>query len=389
MVLFEPGLREGRNDPSSAAHWPPPQSLSNRVILVRHGRSTYNDQGRYQGRCDDSVLTEKGRRCAYQTGVFLRGLKLDAIYTSPLQRTQQTAQEILAALGETTDSLPTLSVTDQLKEIDMVAWQGLPFQYVREQFAGDYRRWQERPHKFQMAQVNDLAFASPPPPCFPVLDLYQQAEQFWQDLPRYSGQTTLIVSHGGTNRALISTAIGLTPDRYHVLQQSNCGISVLNFPQKRHSAQLEMLNSTAHIGETLPKLKEGKQGLRLILVPDRQKPQLLQKLVEQDINFTLSSKLVDTEQIRQLFPKAVHLQVLREDFPQAWRQAIFQPYSRSKHLITGLVIFREEIIKSILCQELGLSEQFWRLQLGEGISIIHYPSAASHPVLQALNFTGA
>ena len=241
-----------------------------------------------------------------------------------------------------------------------------------------------------MAQVNDLAFASPPQPCFPVLDLYQQAEQFWQDLPRYSGQTILIISHGGTNRALISTAIGLTPDRYHILQQSNCGISVLNFPQnERHSAQLEMLNSTAHIGETLPKLKEGKQGLRLILVPDRQKPQLLQKLVEQDISFTLSSKLVDTEQILQLFPKAVHLQVLREDFPQAWRQAIFQPYSRSKHLITGLVIFREEIIKSLLCQELGLSEQFWRLQLGEGISVIHYPSAASHPVLQALNFTGA
>lgn len=35
-----------------------------RAILVRHGRSTYNEQGRFQGSCNDSVLTTKGKKSA-------------------------------------------------------------------------------------------------------------------------------------------------------------------------------------------------------------------------------------------------------------------------------------------------------------------------------------
>lgn len=71
------------------------QSSITRVILVRHGQSTYNAQKRYQGSCDDSVLTEKGHSDAYRTGVALKTIKLDAVYTSPLRRTQETTAEIL------------------------------------------------------------------------------------------------------------------------------------------------------------------------------------------------------------------------------------------------------------------------------------------------------
>ncbi|MGF1936714.1 MAG: histidine phosphatase family protein [Nostoc sp. ChiQUE02] len=35
------------------------------MILVRHGQSTYNAQKRYQGSCDDSVLTDKERSDTY------------------------------------------------------------------------------------------------------------------------------------------------------------------------------------------------------------------------------------------------------------------------------------------------------------------------------------
>ena len=39
-----------------------------RVILVRHGQSSFNAEGRYQGSSDESVLTEFGRQTARQTG---------------------------------------------------------------------------------------------------------------------------------------------------------------------------------------------------------------------------------------------------------------------------------------------------------------------------------
>lgn len=40
---------------------------------------------------------------------------------------------------------PECTSTPIVAEIDLPAWQGLPFQYVREQFADDYRTWKECP----------------------------------------------------------------------------------------------------------------------------------------------------------------------------------------------------------------------------------------------------
>jgi probable phosphoglycerate mutase len=76
-----------------------------RVILVRHGESTYNALGLYQGSSDESVLTEAGCHTARQTGAFLRGLAIDAIYTSSLQRAQETAREMLAVMAPVVDAV--------------------------------------------------------------------------------------------------------------------------------------------------------------------------------------------------------------------------------------------------------------------------------------------
>lgn len=405
-------------------------SSSTRVILVRHGGSNYNEQGIYQGSGDDSFLTQQGQNCAYQTGIALKELGIEATYTSRSQRTQRTAIEILAAMNKTVDHLCPLHVHDKLQEISMHLWEGLPLNYVQQQFAQQYRCWQEQPHKFQMSKPQstqtwhanvetlhatsvqisrgNIAVAnSSKQRCFPVLDLYEQARQFWQEiLPRHVGKTVLIVSHGGTNRALISTAINLRPECYHTLQQSNCGISILHFsvPQIQR-AQLEMLNCTTQLGETLPKLKQGKQGLRLLLLPSdginlHQTRKVAEFLKHESINFSLSSDLASShltaEGILKYHPAAIQFQVLRDDFPQAWQQAILSRRSRvasermdATSLITGLVVASETIIKSILSQVLGLeSDQFWRLQLSQGgISVIHYPATNCSPVFQAMNIT--
>jgi probable phosphoglycerate mutase len=103
---------------------------------------------------------------------------------------------------------------------------------------------------------------------FPVVALYEQAKQFWQEvLPRHQGGTILIVGHNGINRCLISSALGISPARYHSIQQSNCGINVLNFAGGWGEAvQLESLNQTSHMGDALPTPREGNRGLRFLLV---------------------------------------------------------------------------------------------------------------------------
>ncbi len=235
-----------------------------RVIIVRHGQSTYNTEKRIQGRTDASKLTEKGRNDASLVGKALSNISFNAIYSSPLKRATETAEIIFHSLENNSGQSVVPQTDDKLLEIDLPAWQGMLSAEVKQNLSEDYHIWQERPHKLQML-VQDAEGSRE---FFPVIALYEQARLFWQEiLPRHQGETILIVGHNGINRALISTALGISPSRYHSIQQSNCGVSVLNFSGGLgEPVQLESMNQTQHLGESLPSLRPNHQGIRLLLV---------------------------------------------------------------------------------------------------------------------------
>jgi phosphoserine phosphatase len=372
-------------------------SLATRVILVRHGRSTFNEQGRYQGNNNEATLTEKGKSTAHQTAAALKDIHIDAIYTSPLTRAKQTLYEMMTVMGEQA-GLRSVELVDQLREINMPTWEGLSFQQVREQFSEDYACWKQRPHEFQM---HDPALSWQGSP---VVELYQRAREFWQHvLPRHVGQTILVISHGGTNHALISTALGISAEHHHTIQQSNCGVSILEFPLGTSQAQLRAVNLTEHLGETLPKLKEGKKGLRLLLVPcSRSKVDytpiaaLLQPVT---IDFSLSIASEPSQQaIAQILhhhPTAIQLQTEREDLAQAWQRSMTHQRRFHPQVMTGVVVASVPVLQSLVAQALEhrrvhisvpnpLTESLY-LQPG-ALSVLHYPSAEHPPILQALNF---
>jgi len=236
--------------------------LTTRVILVRHGESSFNVERRVQGHLDESSLTEAGQASAVQVGETLSDLTFDAVYSSPLKRAKETADLILTRL-KVSPAQP-LQTTDNLKEVNLVLWEGLLFTEVQEKYPEEYQNWREAPHRLKMV----LPSADGSVDYYPVPDLYEQAKTFWREvLPQHPGQTILIVAHSGINRALISTAIGLTPDRYQAVNQSNCGISVLNFAGGLGElVQIELLNLTAHLGQPLPKPRKGDRGPRFLLV---------------------------------------------------------------------------------------------------------------------------
>ena len=63
-----------------------------RLLLIRHGLSSFNREKRIQGRADNSTLTEEGLLQAEKAGKALDKLSIQAIYTSPLQRALDTAK---------------------------------------------------------------------------------------------------------------------------------------------------------------------------------------------------------------------------------------------------------------------------------------------------------
>jgi len=226
------------------------------VIIVRHGQSDYNAQKKIQGRSNDSVLTEKGYADAKILGETLKNYSIDAFYCSPLQRAFATAQ----TLGKCLINPPTIEATDKLKEIDLPLWQNLEKDQVKQQFPEEYRLWKENPEKLTMIRDGEEFY--------PIQSLYQQAQEFWQEvIPKHSGQTILIVGHNGINRCLIMSAVGVPLSNYHSIQQSNCCINVLNFTGGwGEIVQIESLNQTSHLGAPLPSYRNPHQGPRLLLV---------------------------------------------------------------------------------------------------------------------------
>lgn len=355
-------------------------ALPSRVILVRHGRSSFNDQGRYQGSSDEAVLTPKGIKTAQQVGKYLRSIAIDAVYTSPLQRAKQTTEEIIKAMAD--NRLKPITISHELREMDLSVWEGLTYDYVRQHYRDAYECWQQRPHEFKLPNAYGYHF--------PVNDLYGRAQQFWvHHLHHHPGKTVLIVSHGGTNHALISTAFGLSPHHHHCLQQSNCGISTLKFLGQ--TVQLTQLNQTTTIKENLPKLKAGKQGLRLLLLPEETLTplacrQLAQRLLPIDLDFCLSAtagqKWIPI--LLRHHSQATRFGAETPNFLNDWQQALVESLEPGQGLMTGVAIASTISIQTLLSQTLG-SHKGTSIFLKPGhLSVIHYPQN-HRPIVQAIN----
>ena len=89
------------------------------LLLIRHGQSTWNAEGRWQG-WSDAPLTALGRTQAAEAAERLRGLGLSTVRASDLDRAGTTA----AILGEAL-ALGTVVIDDGLREYNVGAWEGL------------------------------------------------------------------------------------------------------------------------------------------------------------------------------------------------------------------------------------------------------------------------
>ncbi len=102
--------------------------MGSRVLLVRHGQSEWNAQGRWQGQADPP-LTDAGRAQARAVARAIGGV--DAIFSSDLRRAAETAQIVSDALG-----VGPVIVDPALRERDAGAWSGLTRDEIRERFPG-------------------------------------------------------------------------------------------------------------------------------------------------------------------------------------------------------------------------------------------------------------
>ena len=173
------------------------------LYLARHGQSEWNNQQLVTGQLDPA-LSPKGVEQSQALAHCLEHEHLEAIYTSALQRTRDTAQPTAVAKQLAIQSMPALN------EIHLGVLQGR-FRDERDpQAQAMWAEWQS----------NMLGHRVPGGESFS--DLKQRVMRTLQDiLHNHAGQTLLIVGHRGTNRVLMGTLMQWAPERWPDLRLRN------------------------------------------------------------------------------------------------------------------------------------------------------------------------
>lgn len=162
------------------------------LVLIRHGETDWNREGRYQGQ-SDVPLNETGRRQAAAAARSLDGATLEAVYTSDLQRARDTAQAVAAASGA------PLVEDPRLREVDQGEWEGQLFEDIRVRDAA------------RVAARRRDPLGVPPPGGETVLELRARALAALDEIVRrHPAGRVAIVSHGLT-LALIKTHLADAP----------------------------------------------------------------------------------------------------------------------------------------------------------------------------------
>ncbi len=172
-----------------------------KLVLVRHGRSSFNDQNRFTGWMDVPLI-ETGIQEAIKAGQLLKSKEFvpEIAFTSKLQRAQHTLKLILKELGQ--ESLETLE-SEALNERHYGDLQGKNKEETAKIF-GD-----------EQVHIWRRSYDVPPPGGESLKDTAERTLPYYRSeiMARLKrGDDVLVVAHGNSLRSIVMEIEALTPE---------------------------------------------------------------------------------------------------------------------------------------------------------------------------------
>ncbi|HEY8576011.1 MAG TPA: histidine phosphatase family protein [Devosia sp.] len=178
------------------------------IFLLRH--AAHDQVGLYlAGRTSGITLGVDGLAQAQRLGERMRREQFDALYSSPRERAQQTAEAVAAARG----GMPVETV-EALDEVDFGEWSGSTFDQLNTR--PEWRHWNEQ---------RSLAAT---PTGETMLDVQRRAIDVVRQLVAQPGDTrSALVSHADVIRAIVGHLLGLPIDAWQRFDISPASITTL------------------------------------------------------------------------------------------------------------------------------------------------------------------
>ena len=198
-----------------------------KIYLVRHGLTEWNSGGRFQGH-SDIALAEKGVKQAECLARHFPAEKIDAIYSSDLQRAASTAGFIAERFG------CEVRKTENLREMNFGEWEGLTFEQIS-------AKWPEAGKQIFFAP-DELK----PPGGETFEDVEKRASRELEKITAaHAGERVVLVAHGAFLRTILAYALHI-PLRYvWRIRQGNTAISRLTHGGNHFT--VDYVNNVAHL----------------------------------------------------------------------------------------------------------------------------------------------
>lgn len=203
--------------------------MTTTFILIRHGETRWNREGRLMG-ITDIPLTAEGKRQAARVAVHTCSYPLDIIFSSPLTRAIQTAQAIHCFHRRA----PLITDMD-LKERNFGALEGVTYEEANARHSELIYNEAWKYHHFRPKGGESLA------------DLETRADAFLSSVfPTYKGKRIAVVSHGTFLRVLICRILAIPLTNFSQLHMDNTALTVLEHSPER-GGSIHVANYTAHL----------------------------------------------------------------------------------------------------------------------------------------------
>jgi probable phosphoglycerate mutase len=174
-------------------------------VLLRHGRTAWNAQRRFQGQLDPP-LDEVGRMQAYEVAGLIAALRPHALVSSDSLRAWETAEIVGAAAGVTPSKEP------RLRERSLGHWEGLTREEVAATYPDEYADWiAGRDVTSRGGESRD--------------DVALRALAAFEDHPDV--ETLVFVTHSATAMALCNALLGIAQRLHPLGPLANCHWSEL------------------------------------------------------------------------------------------------------------------------------------------------------------------
>jgi|SRR3989344_3678888 len=191
-----------------------------RIFLVRHAESVANTRGIFQGQTYDTDLSPLGRRQAAALAHRFAGERFDAVYTSPLKRTRQTALPLGAAIDE-----------PALLETNHGAWESRSKTAIQSRWPDLYAQWLSHPGTVE----------------FPKGELFSATRDrvvTWFDRLSTTDQTIVAVTHSNVIMALLTHVFDKPLDAMWQYAMQPTAVTLI---ESHSPAKIIYLNDISHL----------------------------------------------------------------------------------------------------------------------------------------------